>query len=159
MTEDIFLSKVKEHEGIINKLLYLYVDTQEDKRDMYQEIVLQAWRSIGRFRGDSKFSTWLYRVGLNTVMTFNRQEKKMKKESLENAPELSEGATDKSDRSYKLAVAIKQLGAVEKSIITLHLEDYNNEEISEILGISKNNVAVKIHRIKDELKRKLKGNG
>ena len=81
------MEKVKEHEGIINKLLYLYVDSKEDKRDMYQEIVLQAWRSIGRFRGDSKFSTWLYRVGLNTVMTFNRQEKKMTKESLDIAPE------------------------------------------------------------------------
>lgn len=159
MTEEVFLTKVKEHEGIINKLLYLYIDSKEDKRDVYQEIVLQAWRSISRFRGDAKFSTWLYRVGLNTVMTFNRNEKKMSKESLDNAPEPTVSPSEKSDRSYRLGLAIKQLGSVEKSIITLHLEDYSNEEISEIIGISKNNVAVKIHRIKDELKRKLNGNG
>ena len=67
--------------------------------------------------------------------------------------------TEKSDRSHKLALAIRQLGEVEKSIITLHLEDYTNEEISDIIGISKNNVAVKIHRIKDHLKKKLNGNG
>lgn len=159
MTEEIFLSKVKEHEGIINKLLYLYIDSQEDKKDMYQEIVLQAWRSVSRFRGESKFSTWLYRVGLNTVMTFNRKEQKMQKESLENAPTISEMSPEKSDRSHVLAMAIKQLGDIDKPIITLHLEDYNNEEIAEIIGISKNNVAVRIHRIKDELKRKLKGYG
>lgn len=159
MTEDIFLAKVKEHEGIINKLLYLYVDSKEDKKDMYQEIVLQAWRSIQRFRGEAQFSTWLYRVGLNTVMTFNRQEKKMRKESIENTSLQTDPPSEKSDRSYQLSIAIKQLTDIDKSIITLHLEDYNNYEISDIIGISKNNVAVKIHRIKDELKRKLNSNG
>ncbi|MEQ8926705.1 MAG: RNA polymerase sigma factor [Fulvivirga sp.] len=159
MNEELFLSKVKEHEGIINKILYLYVDTQEDKKDMYQEIVLQAWKSMSRFRGDSKFSTWLYRVGLNTVMTFNRKESRIQQQPLETSFDLEQPSTEVSDRSLKLMQAIKLLNDIDKSIITLHLEDYSHDEIAEMIGITKNNVTVKIHRIKDELKRKLQANG
>ncbi|MEQ9166501.1 MAG: RNA polymerase sigma factor [Fulvivirga sp.] len=157
MTEEVFLSKVKVHEGIINKILYLYVDSNEDRRDMYQEIVLQAWKSVERFRGDSQFSTWLYRISLNTVMTFIRKEGRLKKESLDTALPITMAVNEQSDRSMKLMFAIKQLNDIDKSIITLHLDDYGNDEIAEILGISKNNVAVKIHRIKEELKKKMKG--
>lgn len=157
MTEEVFLSKVKAHEGIINKILYLYVDSNEDKRDMYQEIVLQAWKSVERFRGDSQFSTWLYRISLNTVMTFIRKEGRLKKESLDTELPIATSVNEPTDRSTKLMFAIKQLNDIDKSIITLHLDDYSNDEIAEIIGISKNNVAVKIHRIKDELKKKIKG--
>ncbi|QSE97341.1 RNA polymerase sigma factor [Fulvivirga lutea] len=159
MNEELFLSKVKEHEGIINKILYLYVDTQEDKKDMYQEIVLQAWKSMSRFRGDSKFSTWLYRVGLNTVMTFNRKESRLQKQPLEDTFDIEQPSSEMSDRSLKLMQAVRLLNDIDKSIITLHLEDYNNDEIAEMIGITKNNVAVRIHRVKEELKRKLQANG
>lgn len=157
MTEENFLSHVKAHEGIINKILYLYIDSNEDKRDMYQEIVLQAWKSMDRFRGDSQFSTWLYRISLNTVMTFLKKESRLKKESLDTELPIATSVNEPTDRSMKLMLAIKQLSDVEKSVITLHLDDYSNDEIAEILGVSKNNVAVKIHRIKEELKKKIKG--
>ena len=159
MTEEIFLTRIKEHEGIINKLLYLYVDVAEDKKDLYQEIVLQAWRSIHRFKGDSKFSTWLYRVSLNTVITFNRKEKRLPQSSMNEAPDVPSHVSEQSERSMQLASAIRALNDIDKSIITLHLDDYSNDEISEMIGITKNNVAVKLHRIKEDLKKKLKGNG
>uniref|UniRef100_UPI00404AE3D0 RNA polymerase sigma factor n=1 Tax=Fulvivirga sp. TaxID=1931237 RepID=UPI00404AE3D0 len=118
---------------------------------------LQAWKSVERFRGDSQFSTWLYRISLNTVMTFIRKEGRLKKESLDTELPITMAVNEQSDRSMKLMFAIKQLNDIDKSIITLHLDDYGNDEIAEILGISKNNVAVKIHRIKEELKKKMKG--
>lgn len=85
MTEEIFIQKVTEHKGIIQKLIYLYIDHPEDKKDVYQEIVLQAWKSIKKFKGQSAFSTWLYRLSLNTVLTFMRRDHRPENEQLDSA--------------------------------------------------------------------------
>ncbi len=68
--QDQYISLIQQHEGILHKVIKLYVDDDEDKKDLYQEVLLQAWKSFGSFKGDSAFSTWLYRVCLNTVLTF-----------------------------------------------------------------------------------------
>lgn len=156
MTENEFITKIQEHSGIIHKILYLYVDDPEDSRDLKQEIQLQAWKAKERFRGDSMFSTWLYRVALNTVLTFQRKNKrKIATSDIDNAREVGHAPREKSERSDLLLRAIKSLNDVDKTIITLHLEDYDNGEIADIIGLTKNNVGVKLHRIKDQLKKKL----
>ncbi|MEM7550733.1 MAG: sigma-70 family RNA polymerase sigma factor [Bacteroidota bacterium] len=155
-SQDQFVSLIQEHSGIIYKIINLYVDDQEERRDIHQEVLLQAWKSFTRFEGKSKFSTWLYRVVLNTVLTFRR-----KSSSAHNSRELMEGdisykPASIKDESDALLFAVKSLPEVDRSIITLHLEGYANTEVSEILGISSNHVGVKIHRIKKVLEEKLK---
>lgn len=154
MTEKEFIGLIHKHSGIIHKLLYLYVDDLRDKEDLKQEIQLQAWKAKDRFRGDSQFSTWLYRVALNTVLTFQRKNR-FTPTGLEKAGQLHEDTKETSERSELLLRAIKRLNDIDKAIITLHLEDYDNGEIAEITGLSKNNVGVKLHRIKESLKKKL----
>lgn len=155
LEENEFLKLINQHSGIIHKIIYLYVDDPEDKHDLRQEILLQAWKSLGNFHGKSSFSTWLYRVALNTVLTFRRKDKSRLKESLTNI-ELEQEAVEKDVRSDILYRAIKLLNDIDKTIITLHLEDYSNDEIADITGLSKNNIAVKLHRIKGSLTEKLK---
>lgn len=156
MDEKEFLLLVKKHSGIIHKVIFLYVDDPDDKRDLYQEILLQAWKSIARFKRDSTFSTWLYRVALNTVLTHNRKETNNKE--LKNSYEVKEYETPKSsENSDRLLYAIKQLDDINKTIVMLHLEDYSNDEISVVTGLSKGNVSVKLHRIKTQLINKLTG--
>jgi len=154
LSETDFIKAIQEHSGIIHKILYLYVDDPEDKRDLKQEIQLQAWKAKDRFRGDSLFSTWLYRVALNTVLTFNRKNR-IKSTDLGKAGELIQPVKEPSEQSAILLRAIKSLNDVDKAIITLHLEDYDNGEIAEITGLTKNNVGVKLHRIKEALKKKI----
>lgn len=156
MEQQTFIEHIQKHSGIIQKVIYLYVDDPDDKNDLRQEIILQAWQAIGRFRGESAFSTWLYRVALNTVFTFNRKQNRLRTEQIGERDITEEGNTDHpaADRLY---AAIRSLSDIDKSIITLHLEDYDNTEIAEIMGMTKNHVAVKLHRVKTELTKKLNG--
>lgn len=151
MTEKSYLQKIEEHKGIILKVANLYADDLEDRKDLYQEIVLQSWSAYPRFEGNSKFSTWLYRISLNVSLTFLNKRKKateIKKRTITDGyvdpPELSERA----DFLYR---AIKQLAEIDRSIIMLHLDDFDTSRISEIIGISKGNTNVKLHRIKQQL--------
>jgi RNA polymerase sigma-70 factor (ECF subfamily) len=158
LKEAEFLHLVNKHAGVMNKILYLYVDDPEDKRDLKQEILLQTWKSMKNFKGDSAFSTWFYRVALNTVLTFRKKDKSKLNTSLEQ--DLTDpGHSNPTEKSEILFRAIRLLNDIDKTVITLHLEDYSNEEISEITGLTKNNVAVKLHRIKEALTKKLKNIG
>jgi RNA polymerase sigma-70 factor (ECF subfamily) len=156
LNEKEFLKLINQHSGIVHKIIYLYVDDPEDKNDLKQEIFLQAWKSIGNFRRDSQFSTWFYRVALNTALTYRKKDKNKLKTAIENYDQPVE-ERPKHEKSELLFRAIKQLNDVDKTIITLHLDDYDNGEISEITGMTKNNVAVKLHRIKEVLTTKLNG--
>jgi RNA polymerase sigma factor (sigma-70 family) len=151
-----YMSLVKENAGIIYKVIRLYIDNSEDQKDLYQEIVLQAWHSFTRFDGRSKFSTWLYKVSLNTVLTFRRKNNRLPTDDLEKASGYA-FPIDKSDDAEMLMMAIKSLGETDRAIVTLHLDGYENEEIAEITGLTKNHVAVKLHRIKQQLTKKLNG--
>ena len=155
--EKEFTELVDQNRGIIYKVIRLYVNHEEDERDLFQEIIFQAWKSYPRFDGRSKFSTWLYRVGLNTVLTFKRRPQVVTPH--EDLASLNVAQTDKvfSDESEALYHSIRELGELDRMIITLHLDGYENEEIAEITGLTKNNVAVKLHRIKDVLIKRLKG--
>lgn len=155
MKQTQFLDLIESHSGIIHKVIRLYVDHPEDRKDLFQEIVLQSWKSIARFRGDSKFSSWLYRVALNTVLTFQKRSMVHSTVSLDKAQKLHQ-PEPKDANSDLLWQVIYHLNDIDKMVLTLHLEGYQNQEISEITGLTKNHVAVKLHRAKQEVLNKLK---
>lgn len=145
-----FVRQIKDNERIIHKVIGLYIDNHEDKRDLYQEVLLQAWKSFVNFNGASKFSTWLYKVALNTTLSF----KKKDRPSLEltNQRIEQQGGEEHQKENYEiLYFLVRQLDEIDRMLLTLHLDGYSNPEISEITGMTSNNVAVKIHRLKSKI--------
>ena len=153
-SEKEFISLLNQHQKIVYKVCNLYMDRHSDREDLFQEITLQAWKAYGNFRGDAKFSTWLYRVALNTAITFFRKEKKKPEIfSTDIIPEQPEEADSLIEEQVKaMYAAIGDLSKIDKAIIMLYLEDYSYTEIGEMMGITANNVAVKMSRIKIKLK-------
>lgn len=146
-----FLEEIDKHKGIIIKISNLYTEDPEDRKDLQQEIIYQSYKSFQTFKWNSKFSTWLYKISLNVSLTYlNKRKKANKSAGLINHDGYTE-LHELSERSDKLYRAIRQLNEVDRGIIMLHLDGYNNLEISEIAGISINNTGVKLHRIKQQL--------
>lgn len=154
--EKEFLHIIAENQGIIHKVCSIYCDLEEDRRDLFQEILAQLWKSYPSFRNESKFSTWMYRVALNTAITTFKKDKRqpdkagLSHASMQMAEEMYDSHTEDQIRLLNKAVA--KLTGVEKSIILLFLEDKKYEEIAEITGITQNYVRVKMNRIKKKLK-------
>ena len=157
-TEKAFITLVNQNQKIIYKVCNLYMDQRSDREDLFQEITLQAWKAYGSFRGDAKFSTWLYRVALNTAITFFRKEKRKPViYSTDMVPEQEDEQGDPLAEQVKaMYAAIGDLSKIDKAIVMLYLEDYNYNEIGEMMGITANNVAVKMNRIKARLKEETK---
>ena len=152
--EKEFIELIKKHQGILHKICNVYFIRNPYKEDYYQEILIRLWKSYPSFRNQSAFSTWLYRVALNTAIDIIR------KQNLQPVhTELSKIDYNKPDNEHNLEPekkdilyqAISHLSDVEKAIIILYLEDYNYKEISEIIGISESNTGVRINRIKTQL--------
>lgn len=155
--EKEFIALLNQHQRIIYKVCNLYLQSHADKEDLFQEVTLQAWKAYGNFRGDAKFSTWLYRVALNTAITFYRKEKKQFIYSTDDIPEIANGPYDPiEEKILAMYAAISELSKIDKAIVMLYLEDYSYNEISEVLGITANNIAVKMNRIKIKLKENVK---
>lgn len=135
----------------------LYANDAEERKDLYQEILLQAWRSWSSFRGDSKFSTWLYRISLNTILTQKRKSSRIDyMESLEEVDRGTNDVSQKREEVERLRKAIRTLSETDRALISMHLDGYENAEIAEVLGITVNHVAVKLHRCKQQLANLLK---
>jgi len=154
--EKEFLHIIKKNQGIIHKVCNIYCDAEEDRNDLFQEIVAQLWKSYPTFRHESKVSTWMYRVGLNTAITHFKKSKRRPDRnqlSYENLQVADVSYDFETEEQIKiLQKAVSQLTGVEKSIILLFLEDKKYEEIAEITGITQNYVRVKMNRIKKKLK-------
>ncbi|MEQ9090180.1 MAG: sigma-70 family RNA polymerase sigma factor [Balneola sp.] len=154
-----FVQKVTESQGIVHKVCGMYCDNGEDKKDLFQEILIQLWKSYPSFRGDAKFSSWMYRVSLNVAISNLRKSKTKKEDS--TLPESFDSISRESDEQSLslekglLRDAIQQLNEIEKGIMMLYLEEKPNEEIAEIIGITQNNVRVKMNRIRNKLKETL----
>lgn len=152
--EDQFINLINNHAGIIHKVLLLYVDHEENKKDLRQEILFQAWKSYQKFEGRSSFSTWLYKVAFNTVLTFKRKDKKTVE--LVKANTISIDSEKMNDDKAALIQHIRQLNKIDRILISLHLEGYKNFEIAEITGMTQNHVNVKIFRLKKQIISSLK---
>ena len=148
-----FVDILNNHRGLIYKVCHLYCDDPEDRKDLFQEIVLQVWKSLEGFRQESTIGTWMYRIALNTAITHFRKEKRLGgKVSLTgiDIPDLND-SNEKEDQLRELFKAIENLDRIDKSIILLYLEEKNYEEISEITGLTRTNVGERLNRIKIKL--------
>jgi RNA polymerase sigma factor (sigma-70 family) len=150
-SEDEYVRLIQAHEGIIHKVVSLYVDHAEDRKDLFQEVLLQAWKSFGSFKGQSQFSTWLYKVSLNTVLTFRKKETRKKAVERDMEKEDRLISSENKDNHHLLYEMVRQLPEVDRMLISLHLDGYKNKEIAEISGMTANHVNVKIHRLKQQL--------
>ncbi len=155
--EKEFIEIIQKNQGIIHKVCNIYCDVQEDRNDLFQEIVAQLWKSYPSFRKESKFSTWMYRVALNTAITsFKKTKRRPDQNRLtsDNYQIVDEGYnTETEDNIKQLHRAVAQLTGIEKSIVLLYFENKKYEEIAEITGITQNYVRVKMNRIKKKLKK------
>jgi len=161
LSSDFYTSSILPHSGIIIKICRAYTDTQEDFEDYYQEVCLQIWKSRDRFRGDSKWSTWIYRLSLNICLTLIKKKKNNKQHYTSDCKMPSEAMEDShafSDESLNLLYdAIKKLSEIDRAVILLYLEEKPNKEIADIIGTSPNNIGVRVNRIKERLKKILDG--
>ncbi len=154
-----FVSQIEKHQGIIYKVSRMYCDKEECRQDLFQDILVQLWQSFPTFNKQSKFSTWMYRVALNTAIAQFRKDKKNNEDTLPEIPINiieEDSYKEKEDRKELVQRAINKLSKAEKAIIILYMDDYTYEEISEIAGITMSNVGVKIKRIKTKLQKILK---
>ncbi|MBN2807731.1 MAG: sigma-70 family RNA polymerase sigma factor [Prolixibacteraceae bacterium] len=162
MDNEEFLNTVNSNQGIIHKVCGIYCDTPEDREDLFQEIVAQLWRSYPAFRNESKVSTWMYKVSLNTAITHLKKAKRRPdRDDIErnNVQLIEEEYDDSHEENIKqLHHAVSKLTGIEKSITLLYLEDKKYEEIAEIVGITQNYVRVKMNRIKAKLKKMMGDN-
>ena len=153
--ENDFLELISEQKRTIYKVCYVYAKDQDDLNDLFQEVVLNLWKGFPRYRGDSKLSTWVYRIAMNTCITFLRRSSTRPSTvpiTADVAGSLieEEGKTGQLQELYRL---INQLGKLERALILLWLEERSYQEMADILGISKGNVAVKLTRVKEKLKK------
>jgi len=154
--ETRFEEQISEHEPLLYKVCHTYAYTRADREDLFQEIVIQVWKAYPHFKGDSKFSTWMYRVAINTAISGLRKRKNViTSHDPDNLPvDLSDDSQSQAEeeRFQELYRAIGQLNQVEKAIVMLYMEDHSYAEMEEILGISQGNLRVKMSRIKDRLR-------
>ncbi len=156
MSEQQFLSLVKQHQGIVHKICRLYRDSVQDREDLFQEIMFQLWQSFPAFEGRSTISSWMYRIALITALASFR--KKSPAISFpERLPEIAAETPDDTEHQQRqqLLFALKQLDDVEKAIMALYLEDMSYAAIAAIIGISENYVGVKINRAKIKIQNSL----
>lgn len=155
--EQQFVQTINQNQGILHKVCRIYCRNQEDHNGLFQEIVLQLWKAFPAFRNESKISTWMYRIALNTAISGLRK-KKIQTTELENLSiQIEDKQAENIDEALKqLYKAIEYLSDIEKSIVLLYLEDKPYDEIAEITGITANYVAVKMNRIKEKLRTLLK---
>ena len=153
--EKEFSQLIKDNQGLIIKVSRLYTNSIEDEQDLFQEIVLQLWRSYDTFKGQSKISTWMYRVALNTAITlFRKKTKSPQTDELQDFhyKDFVEDDEEKQQQISTLYKVIKMLPNVERAIVTMYLDDLPYKDIAENLSITEVNACVKMNRLKKTLK-------
>lgn len=153
--EQEFSKLIKDNQGLIIKVSRLYTNSLEDEQDLFQEIVLQLWRSYDTFKGQSKISTWMYRVALNTAITlFRKKTRSPQTDELMDYHHhgVLEDDDEKQQQITLLYKAVKMLPHVERAIVMMYLDDLPYRDIAENLGITEVNARVKMNRLKKTLK-------
>ncbi|MBL1220501.1 RNA polymerase sigma factor [Chryseobacterium sp. L7] len=160
--EQEFLDKMEKHKGIIFKISKMYMSEKDDRDDLFQEITYQIWKAYPNFRGQSEFSTWLYRIALNTAIIFLKTEKRRSFISNEDFSEMKviqdEYDEEKEEKLARMYKAVQQLDSLDKAFIFYYLEDFSGKEIADQMGISEGNARVKMNRAKNKLKDILNSN-
>lgn len=154
--EHKFVTELENNQNIVHKVCTLYTNDKDSHNDLFQEITIQLWKAYPKFRGESKFSTWMYRVALNTAITLYRKSKRsvptLDYESVIFKVRADEYDPTEEQQLKLMYNAVKQLGDIEKALVFLYLEDKGYREIAETLGITEVNARVKMNRIKNKLR-------
>lgn len=155
--EQSFVAQLRANQNIIHKICRLYTQGEDAHKDLFQEITIQLWKAFPKFRGESKFSTWAYRVALNTAITLYRKNKRSIQSSGVDTANVYIRQEDYNfeleDQIRLMYDAVYQLNDIEKALVFMYLEDKDYAEISETLGISEVNARVKMNRIKNKLRK------
>lgn len=153
-----FIQQINENAGIAHKVCRIYFEDPDERADILQEMMYQLWKSYPRFDGRSKFSTWMYRVCLNTALGWRRKNTSLGRESLSlQHHQIPEPSPEHGDESIRqLFLAINRLSPLNKAIVLLYLDEMSYEEIASITGLTKSNVSVRLVRIKKELEVQVK---
>ncbi len=147
---------------MVYKICRLYGNSDEDRQDLFQEIIIQLWKAYPKYRGDAQFGTWLYRIGLNVAITqYRKQKNKIYATDIETLnielPDATINA-EEEENFQKMYAAIEKLNDIEKAIVMLYLEDKSYDEMEDILGISNGTLRVKMNRIKEKIRQITKTN-
>ncbi|WP_419510815.1 RNA polymerase sigma factor [Alistipes sp.] len=144
---------VREHRRIIGKVCYFYAGDSDDFDDLYQEVLINLWRGFDGFEGRAKASSWVYRVGLNTCISFYRRNRRRAGSvPLADCAATEGDDPERDERLRELYALINRLDTLEKAVVMLWLDEVPYDEIAEITGLTRNNVASKLHRIKLKLR-------
>lgn len=153
--EKQFINLINDHQGLIHKVCIMYENDPDGRNDLFQEIVLQLWKSFPTFRGEAKITTWMYRIALNTAISgFRRQSRNVKTEDLHEVHfNITDYGDDREEDFQRLQGAIRQLSEIERAMIMMALEEVPYEDIAETIGITQNNVRVRMNRIREKLRK------
>ena len=159
-----FRQVVEENGNRISRICSYYSKNAEDRKDMYQEILVNIWKSLDKFRGESALSTWIYRIAVNTSLTFAGKSYRNMNLNIDQLPQSIGILLDDDELEHKqktelnlleLETQVNLLSIIDKALITMVLEGLSMREIAEVIGLTEPNVKVKIHRIKEHLKHQL----
>lgn len=153
--EDAFIEQINQNIGIAHKVCNIYFNDSQDREDLIQEMLYQLWKGYPGFQRNAKFSTWMYKVCLNTALTNLKRAKRNRNESISDAHNQipDEPIAEQEQNIAMLHKMLEKLSPLNKSIVLLYLEDLHYDEISAITGLSRSNVSVRLVRIKNELRK------
>jgi RNA polymerase sigma-70 factor (ECF subfamily) len=164
--EEQFKTIVTENSERIKRICSYYAPDPDEQKDIYQEVLINIWKSLDNFRGEAALSTWIYRIAVNTSLSYmGKSYKKMKLNVGTDTLNLNSLIQDsgyeeklmEEEQLNRLQIELNQLSVIDKALISLQLEGLSIKEIADIIGITEPNVKVKIHRIKETLRTQLKG--
>jgi RNA polymerase sigma-70 factor (ECF subfamily) len=160
--QERFQTVVDQHKKILYKVCNSYCRNRDDRDDLTQEIIIQLWRSFGKFDERYRFSTWMYRIALNVAISFYRRENTRTRYVISDEEHLLEAIDETKDQPEEIRLLyefIEGLDPLNKALALLYLDGNNYKEIAEVLGISETNVATKISRLKSKMKQEFRGTG
>ncbi|RYD55827.1 MAG: sigma-70 family RNA polymerase sigma factor [Sphingobacteriales bacterium] len=158
---DAFIADITLNERLIYKVCSMYAADAEERKDLFQEVVLQAWSAYPRFQQTSSFGTWLYRIALNTAINYKRKSARSITSSFDDFSRFDHlsNISSEDEENYKLMHRlIGSLPSFDKALVMLYMDDYTYQQIADIMGISASNVGAKLSRIKEKLKKQANSN-
>jgi RNA polymerase sigma factor (sigma-70 family) len=160
--QERFQTVVDQHKKILYKVCNSYCRNRDDRDDLAQEIIIQLWRSFGKFDERYRFSTWMYRIALNVAISFYRRENTRTRYVISDEEHLLEAINETKDQPEEIGLLYEFIGGLDplnKALVLLYVDGNNYQEIAEVLGISETNVATKISRLKSKMKQEFQGAG